>query len=65
MSAGIDIREIKNEYLQKVAKDVDASKNNLIDGNEISVFIEKALEQKDKYSEKDFFRCHEFIEAAQ
>ncbi len=54
MSAGIDIREIKNEYLQKVAKDVDASKNNLIDGNEISVFIEKAFEQKDKYSEKDF-----------
>lgn len=54
MSTGISIREIKNEYLQKLAEEVDVSKNNYIDGNEISVFIEKAQEQKDKYSQKDF-----------
>ena len=54
MSTGIDIREIKNEYLQKLAEEVDVSKNNYIDSNEISVFIEKAQEQKDKYSQKDF-----------
>lgn len=54
MSTGIDIREIKNEYLQKLAKEADTSKNNFIDGDEISVFLEKAQEQKNKYSEKDF-----------
>ena len=54
MSTGISIREIKNEYLQKLAEEADVSKNNYIDGNEISVFIEKAQEIKDKYSQKDF-----------
>lgn len=54
MSTGINIREIKNEYLQKVAKEVDTSKNNFIDSDEISVFLEKIQDQKDKYSKKDF-----------
>ena len=54
MSTGICIREIKNEYLRRLGEEVDVSNNNYIDGNEISVFIEKAQEIKDKYSQKDF-----------
>ncbi len=52
MGTGISINEIKNEYLQKIAKESDVSKDNFLDETEISLFMQKAQEQKSMYSEE-------------
>lgn len=58
MVQGINIAEIRNEYLKKVAQEVDAlgksKKDNYIDDLELSLFIQKAQEQKGQFTQESF-----------
>ena len=58
MSTGISINDIKNDYIRSIVQEVDASgvgtKDQIIDENELSVFIEKLQKQKNKCSSEDF-----------
>ena len=58
MAKGINIAEIRNEYLKKVAQEVDAlgksKKDNYIDDLELSLFIQKAQEQKGQFTQESF-----------
>lgn len=58
MAQGINIAEIRNEYLKKVAQEVDAlgksKKDNYIDDLELSLFIQKAQEQKGQFTQESF-----------
>ena len=58
MGMGIEIREIQNKYLQELALEIDTSgiskKDGYMDVKELTIFVQKAQEEKNQYSQSDF-----------